>query len=63
MKISVNQLNSKHHNNELYITMLKCQQMKHKLIQDFIDYGTVIQHPVMGKMVRYTGDYNRSIKR
>ena len=59
-KIRVNFENSKVVNGKLFITLLKATQIKHKLLQDNIEYDNYIIHPQIGKCVRFTGSYTRS---
>jgi len=44
-KIRVNLENSKVINVKLFITLLKATQIKHKLLQDNIEYDNSIVHP------------------
>jgi predicted amino acid racemase len=60
MKIQVTAENSKVVGGNLFITLLKATQMKHKMLQDQIIYRSNIVHPKMGKLVQYTGSYTRS---
>ena len=59
-KIRVNFENSKVVNGKLFITLLKATQIKHKLLQDNIEYDNNIIHPQIGKCVQFTGSYTRS---
>jgi hypothetical protein len=59
-KIRVNFENSKVVNGKLFITLLKATQIKHKLLQDNIEYDNYIIHPQIGKCVQFTGSYTRS---
>jgi len=59
-KIRVNLENSKVVNGKLFITLLKATQIKHKLLQDNIEYDNYIIHPQIGKCVQFTGSYTRS---
>ena len=59
-KIRVNFENSKVVNGKLYITLLKASQIKHKLLQDNIEYDNSIVHPQIGKCVQFTGPYART---
>ena len=59
-KIRVNFENSKVVNGKLFITLLKATQIKHKLLQDNIEYDNSIIHPQIGKCVQFTGPYTRS---
>jgi len=59
-KIRVNFENSKVVNGKLFITLLKATQIKHKLLQDNIEYDNSIIHPQIGKCVQFTGSYTRS---
>ena len=59
-KIRVNFENSKVVNGKLFITLLKATQIKHKLLQDNIEYDNYIIHPQIGKCVQFTGPYTRS---
>ena len=59
-KIRVNFENSKVVNGKLFITLLKATQIKHKLLQDNIEYDNCIIHPQIGKCVQFTGSYTRS---
>ena len=59
-KIRVNFENSKVVNGKLFITLLKATQIKHKLLQDNIEYDSYIIHPQIGKCVQFTGSYTRS---
>ena len=59
-KILVNLENSKVVNGKLFITLLKATQIKHKLLQDNIEYDNYIIHPQIGKCVQFTGSYTRS---
>jgi hypothetical protein len=59
-KIRVNLENSKVVGGKLYITLLKATQIKHKLLQDNIEYDNSIVHPQIGKCVQFNGPYTRS---
>jgi len=59
-KIRVNLENSKVVNGKLFITLLKATQIKHKVLQDNIEYGNSIIHPLLGKCVQFSGPYTRS---
>ena len=59
-KILVNLENSKVVNGKLFITLLKATQIKHKLLQDKIEYDNSIIHPQIGKCVQFTGPYART---
>jgi len=59
-KILVNLENSKVVNGKLFITLLKATQIKHKLLQDNIEYDNYIIHPQIGKCVQFTGPYART---
>jgi len=59
-KIRLNSENSKVVNGKLFITLLKATQIKHKLLQDKIEYDNNIVHPQLGKCVQFTGPYTRS---
>ena len=59
-KIRVNFENSKVVNGKLFITLLKATQIKHKLLQDNIEYDNSIIHPQIGKCVQFSGPYTRS---
>mgnify|MGYP003658731677 FL=1 len=59
-KIRVNFENSKVVNGKLFITLLKATQIKHKLLQDNIEYDNSIIHPQIGKCVQFSGSYTRS---
>jgi len=59
-KIRVNFENSKVVNGKLFITLLKATQIKHKLLQDNIEYDNSIIHPQIGKCVQFSGPYARS---
>jgi len=59
-KIRVNFENSKVVNGKLFITLLKATQIKHKLLQDNIEYDNSIIHPQIGKCVQFKGPYTRS---
>ena len=59
-KIRVNFENSKVVNGKLFITLLKATQIKHKILQDNIEYDNSIIHPQIGKCVQFTGSYTRS---
>jgi len=59
-KIRVNFENSKVVNGKLFITLLKATQIKHKLLQDKIEYDNSIIHPQIGKCVQFSGPYTRS---
>ena len=59
-KILVNLENSKVVNGKLFITLLKATQIKHKLLQDNIEYDNSIIHPQIGKCVQFSGPYTRS---
>ena len=72
-KIRVNQSNSKVMNGRLFITMLKAQQIKSKVLSALIEYGNSIVFPerinmetgefVPGeKFVEYKGSYIRVTK-
>ena len=58
-KIRVNQSNSKVMNGRLFITMLKAQQIKSKVLSALIEYGNSIVYPGIGKLVEYKGSYIR----
>ena len=58
-KIRVNQSNSKVMNGRLFITMLKAQQIKSKVLSALIEYGNSIVYPNVGKLVEYKGAYIR----
>ena len=58
-KIRVNQSNSKVLNGRLFITMLKAQQIKSKVLSALIEYGNSIVYPNIGKLVEYKGAYIR----
>jgi len=58
-KIRVNQSNSKVMNGRLFITMLKAQQIKSKVLSALIEYGNSIVYPSIGKLVEYKGAYIR----
>jgi len=59
-KIRLNSENSKVVNGRLFITLLKATQIKHKLLQDKIEYDNSIVHPQLGKCVQFSGPYTRS---
>ena len=59
-KIRLNSENSKVVNGRLFITLLKATQIKHKLLQDNIEYDNSIIHPQIGKCVQFTGPYART---
>jgi len=59
-KIRVNFENSKVVNGKLFITLLKATQIKHKILQDNIEYDNSIIHPQIGKCVQFSGPYTRS---
>ena len=59
-KIKVTLENSKLVNGKLFITLLKATQIKHKVLQDNIEYDNYIIHPQIGKCVQFTGSYTRS---
>ena len=59
-KIRVNLENSKVVGGKLYITLLKATQIKHKLLQDNIEYDNSNVQPQKGKCVQITGPYTRS---
>ena len=58
-KIRVNQSNSKVMNGRLFITMLKAQQIKSKVLAELVEYGNSIVYPNIGKLVEYKGAYIR----
>jgi len=58
-KIRVNQSNSKVMNGRLFITMLKAQQIKSKVLSALIEYGNSIVYTNVGKLVEYKGAYIR----
>ena len=59
-KIKVTLENSKLVNGKLFITLLKATQIKHKILQDNIEYDNSIIHPQIGKCVQFSGPYTRS---
>jgi hypothetical protein len=59
-KIKVTLENSKLVNGKLFITLLKATQIKHKVLQDNIEYDNSITHPQIGKCVQFSGPYTRS---
>ena len=46
-------------NGRLFITMLKAQQIKSKVLSALIEYGNSIVYPNIGKLVEYKGAYIR----
>ena len=50
-KIRINESNSKVMNGRLFITMLKAQQIKSKVLSALIEYGNSIVYPNIGKLV------------
>jgi len=61
-KIRVNFKNSKMVDGQLYISTLKASLIKFKLLRDKVDWHTSIVYPGLGKLVLYTGEYQRSAK-
>ena len=61
-KIRVNFSNSKLVDGKLYISQLKASMIKFQLLRDKIDWHTNIVYPGMGKLVLYTGEYQRTAK-
>ena len=60
-KIRVNQSNSKTLAGKLYITLLKALQVsKSKVLAELIEYDNNLIHPTLGKLVEYSGPYNRT---
>ena len=58
-KIRVSTKNSKVVDGRLFITMLKAQQIKSKVLSALIEYGNSIVYPNVGKLVEYKGAYIR----
>jgi len=61
-KIRVNFSNSKLIDGKLYISTLKASMIKFKLLRDKVDWHTNVIHPTLGKLVLYTGEYQRSAR-
>jgi len=61
-KIRVNTTNSKVLDGRLFITMLKAQQIKSKVLSALVEYGNSIVYPNVGKLVEYKGAYIRVVK-
>ena len=58
-KIRVNTENSKVINGKLFISLIKVNDIKNKLLKELINTGSNIIHPIMGRMVSYEGQYIR----
>ena len=60
-KIRVNPLNSKVFCGTLFITLLKAIQVsKSKVLEKLVEYDNNLIHPTLGKLVEYSGPYNRT---
>jgi hypothetical protein len=62
MRINVNKTNSKVIEGRLFITGMKMNQLKGKLIECIVPASTVT-YPGMGKLYEYNGSYSRSYSR
>jgi hypothetical protein len=58
-KIRVSTKNSKVLEGRLFITMLKAQQIKSKVLSALVEYGNYIVYPGLGKLVEYKGGFIR----
>ena len=61
-KIRVNTTNSKVLDGRLFISLLKAQQIKSKVLSALVEYGNSIVYPNVGKLVEYKGAYIRVVK-
>ena len=59
MRVNLNPTNSKVINGVVFITALKVQGMS-KTLEDLIEYGNRIIHPVLGIMYQYNGKFSRT---
>ena len=63
-KIRVNSENSKVFAGKLFITLLKAVLVsKSKVLAELIEYDNNLIHPTLGKLVEYSGPYNRTNKK
>ena len=58
-RINVNASNSKVIGGKLFITGLKMSRLGVNLSQDIVK-GSTINHPALGKMYEFAGNYSRS---
>tara|TARA_R110000824_G_scaffold317735_1_gene504901 strand:- start:423 stop:620 length:198 start_codon:yes stop_codon:yes gene_type:complete len=58
-KINLNPTNSKVINGVVYVTALKVQAMSEKL-EELVEHGNNIMHPILGIMYQYNGKFSRS---
>jgi hypothetical protein len=59
MKVNLNPTNSKVINGVVFVTALKVQAMSKKL-EELVEYGNNVMHPVLGIMYQYNGKFSRS---
>lgn len=58
-KINVNAGNSKVIGGKLFITGIKMSRLRDSLAQDIVK-GSTVNHPALGKMYEFAGNYSRS---
>lgn len=58
-KINVNAGNSKVIGGKLFITGMKMSRLRDSLAQDIVK-GSTVNHPALGKMYEFAGNYSRS---
>lgn len=61
MSIRLNHENSKVIGEKVFITAIKVHSLKENLKQNVVN-GSTVNHPSLGILYEYTGDYTRSKK-
>jgi hypothetical protein len=61
MSIRLNPENSKVIGDKVFITTMKAHNLKETL-SSYLNWGSKINHPLLGTLVEYNGPYTRKVK-